>query len=252
MEKPSSQDLTGARKSHWAVPVPGHLERQGQGKARPWSIWRLQCKVFAKAGSQRGSPWPFQRETAAQLTAGHYNKHRKNKRIKQEKEEKNDRGLQRCWGPGLRQLRSLPQVIVRNWKTLSNHLPGAAEQFSSISKQFELRWLYDKGKTVLDLKVSGTEGALWPATDKGARILGTDWSLLIFNWWNIDNGMEWWNYTPQLREYCVSSQTHCGSWQVNGLLVNMYSISSPDTKLMRSNNVTVIRGVWRTFSLAKA
>lgn len=119
-------------------------EARVRGKAGQWHIWGLQWKVFAEAGSRWGSPCPFQKEMVAQLTSGHYNKHRKNKIIKQEKEEKKDRDLQPRWEPGLQQLHSLPQGIVRNWKTLPNHLPGAAEQFSSISKQFELCWLWKR------------------------------------------------------------------------------------------------------------
>lgn len=155
-----------------------------------------------------GSPWLFQKETGAQLTPGHYNKHRKNKITKREKEEKNNRGLWQCWEPGLRQWRSLPEVIVRHWNTLSSHLPGVAEQFSSISKPFEICWLYEKGMTVLDLKVSKIERALCCPQIK---VLGSRERIEVywfFHWWNIDDCMEWWNYTPQLREYCVSSQTH--------------------------------------------
>lgn len=152
------------------------------GKVRPWSIWCLQCKGLAEAGSQWGSPGPFRKEIVAQLAPGHDNKHRKNKIIKQEKEGKNDRGLRQCWEPGLRQWRSLPEVIVRNWKTLSSHLPGAAEQFSSISKQFEICWLYEKGTTMLDLKVSEIERALCCPQIK---VLGSREQIEVY-WFSID------------------------------------------------------------------
>lgn len=63
------------------------------------------------------------------------------KLMKQEQEEKNSKVCRDAVSLSalpLPRLHSLPVAIVRNWKTISNHLPGAAEQFSPIRKQFEL------------------------------------------------------------------------------------------------------------------
>jgi hypothetical protein len=54
-------------------------------------------------------------------------------------------------------------AIVEHWKTISNHLPEAAEQFSPIRKQFELGLLCRKGKAVLDLQCQGQKGSLLPS-----------------------------------------------------------------------------------------
>ena len=100
------------------------------GKARQCRIWCLQCKVFAKVSSQWGSPWSFRKEIVGQLTSGHYNKHRKNKIIKQETEEKNGRGLQQCWEPGLRQLHvHFPRSLLETGKHFPTICQGLPSNF---------------------------------------------------------------------------------------------------------------------------
>lgn len=138
------------------------LEQQKLGPSLGSGARGLSCKVCAKRSFPMGSLCPLGKEIEVPLTSGHYNTG-KIKIIKQENEAKNHRGLQSRWEPGLLPLHTLSEVVVRNWKTLSNHLPGASEQFSSIRKQFELCWLYEKGKAILDLKVSRTGRAHLPS-----------------------------------------------------------------------------------------
>lgn len=154
------------------------------GRGEQWGHQCPQSKVFAKAGSQWGSPWSFQ-ETVAQLTPGHYNKHRKNKIIKQEKEQKNEEARSDAESLALGNCVHFPRSLLETGKHFPALCQGLLSNFLQSASSLSCADCRKKVKPRCTWRSPQQKG---PFCCPKIKVLGSGERIEVY-WFSIDETM---------------------------------------------------------------